>query len=147
MGLTTSIASFVQYTLQPTEQKLLQIRESIQKNFQSFKNLHNNTGLKENKIKRKLMSDTIALEKEEKKYDLLFEEEEALRQQNPIRRKRHQTLQEFVILFFYVSFGILVISLCMNEYQQSESFGSTIKTFALMLFLALCGTVFMIRYG
>ena len=71
MGQGTSIASFVQYTLQPTEQKLLQIRQSIQKNFQSFKNLQHNTGLKENKIKRKLMNDTIALEKEEKKYDLL----------------------------------------------------------------------------
>ena len=140
------IQQLIQNHIKPIENKIQFLRELIQDNFVSMFDKFYNKQSKQNKTFQLLINDKKRMKEDEKKYDALFEEEEAKRQALG-GRSRHQTLQEFVILFFYVTSIILTISLCIHEYRNTQNFGSTFKTFLLMFILLLIGSAAMIKYG
>ncbi len=72
-------------------------------------------------------------------YDREFEEEEAAAQALG-GKTRMQTLQEFVLLFFFVAYGIFTASIVLNTYargQQSEAL-KIVGIMALLLLLVVC---------
>jgi hypothetical protein len=140
------IQTLIQDQIEPLENKFIYLQTLITDGYNQYMDLYYNKGSKQNKVFQKLSKTMEKMDKETKKYDVLFEEEEAKRQAFG-GRSRHQTLQEFVILFFYTSFLIFTISICIHEYRNSQNFGSTIKTFVLMMSILLVTTVCMIRYG
>lgn len=72
-------------------------------------------------------------------YDREFEEEESVSQALG-GKTRMQTLQEFVLLFFFVAYGIFTASIVLNTYargQQSEAL-KIVGIMALLLLLVVC---------
>jgi len=72
-------------------------------------------------------------------YDREFEEEEAAAQVLG-GKTRMQTLQEFVLLFFFVAYGIFTASIVLNTFargQQSEAL-KIVGIMALVLLLIVC---------
>ena len=77
------------------------------------------------------------------KYDRQFEEEES-RLQAFGGKSRKQTLQEFVILFFFVAYGILTVAFVLYGNQ----FGlDTKKILASMIFILLVLTAVIVTYA
>lgn len=62
-------------------------------------------------------------------------------------KTRHQTLQEFVILFFYISLFIITIVVTMFVYITRQSVMDAFKIFGLMLFGIFLISGFLIRYA
>jgi len=77
--------------------------------------------------------------------DQQFVEEEA-RLQGYGGKTRKQSLQEFVLLFFFVAFGILTVALVLMTNYTSGSTQAW-KTFGLMLFILLIITGIILRYA
>jgi hypothetical protein len=72
-------------------------------------------------------------------YDREFEEEEAASQALG-GKTRMQTLQEFVLLFFFVAYGIFTASIVLNTFargQQSEAI-KIVVIMSLLLLLVVC---------
>jgi hypothetical protein len=86
------------------------------------------------------------LKEEADKYDTEFRQHEQLLQQTG-GKPRHQTLQEFVLLFFYTSFTLISLSLAIYSYVKTQTYGNSIKIILLMLFIALLITAIIIRYA
>jgi len=89
------------------------------------------------------------LEEQAATYDRQFEEQQAVRQAYG-GRGRKQTLQEFVLMFFYISFGLLTVTLVF--YAQATSNGmtgsaSSLKIVFSMAFLLLVITAILVRYS
>jgi len=84
-----------------------------------------------------------ALTQEAATYDRKFEEEQHKFQANG-GKSRKQTLQEFVILFFFVGYALFTISLIM--YGKTVGI-STAKIFFGMLFALLMISGIIIRYA
>ena len=78
-------------------------------------------------------------------YDREFEEAKS-RQTAMGGKGRAQTLQEFVLLFFYVSYLILTVSLTIFMYTTSSS-ADTAKMFFGMLFILLVISGILIVYS
>jgi hypothetical protein len=75
-------------------------------------------------------------------YDRQFEEEES-RLQAYGGKSRKQTLQEFILLFFFVAYGILTIAFLLYANQ----FGfDTKKILAAMVFILLVLTAMIVTY-
>lgn len=77
--------------------------------------------------------------------DQQFEEEQA-RLQGYGGKTRKQSLQEFVLLFFFVAFGILTVALVLMTNYTSGSTQAW-KTFGLMLFIIMIVTGIILRYS
>ncbi len=77
--------------------------------------------------------------------DAEFREEESLSQAMG-GQSRKQTLQEFVLLFFFVAYGILTISLTLTTFR-SEGGSSALKMFGLMTLMSLVVAAFILRMG
>lgn len=86
------------------------------------------------------------LENEEKKYNTEFREEER-RFQAMGGKSRQQTLQEFVILFFWVGFVALTFALATISYTNTQSIKKLFMIFGLMAFIGLIITAIIIRYA
>ena len=90
------------------------------------------------------------LKEEEKKYNQDFREQQAILQSKG-GKSREQTLQEFVLLFFYIAFGLLAISLAVYVGITSEDgttpWGQIIKIIGLMVFIGMLVTGIIIRYA
>lgn len=86
---------------------------------------------------------TLAREKEV--YDSQFVEEESLAQAMG-GKSRQQTLQEFVLLFFFVAYGILTISLTLTAFR-TEGGTAAVKIFGMMSLISLVIAAFLIRMG
>jgi hypothetical protein len=71
--------------------------------------------------------------------------EEQYPNQRTIKR-RAQTLQEFVLLFFYVAFAIFTIAFAATYFMQNNISGSIIAILGCACF-TLAFTAFLIRYG
>jgi hypothetical protein len=84
-----------------------------------------------------------ALTQEAATYDRKFEEEQHKFQANG-GKSRKQTLQEFVILFFFVGYALFTVSLIM--YGKTVGI-STAKIFFGMLFALLMISGIIIRYA
>ena len=85
------------------------------------------------------------LKKDQDVYDAQFTEEEMLSQARG-GKSRQQTLQEFVLLFFFVAYGVLTISLTLAAYRDAGG-ASAVKMLVLMTLMSLVVAAFIIRYG
>jgi hypothetical protein len=85
------------------------------------------------------------LKKDQDVYDAQFTEEEMLSQAMG-GKTRQQTLQEFVLLFFFVAYGVLTISLTLAAYRDAGG-ASAVKMIVLMSLMSLVVAAFIIRYG
>lgn len=85
------------------------------------------------------------LKKDQAVYDAQFTEEEMLSQARG-GKSRQQTLQEFVLLFFFVAYGVLTISLTLAVYRDAGG-ASAVKMIVLMSLMSLVVAAFIIRYG
>ena len=102
--------------------------------------------LKQNKRLLKTQeADMKELQNQAAAYDREFEEAKS-RQTAMGGKGRAQTLQEFVLLFFYVSYLILTVSLTIFMYTTSSS-ADTAKMFFGMLFILLVISGILIVYS
>jgi len=102
--------------------------------------------LKQNKSLLKTQeADMKELQNQAAAYDREFEEAKS-RQTAMGGKGRAQTLQEFVLLFFYVSYLILTVSLTIFMYTTSSS-ADTAKMFFGMLFILLVISGILIVYS
>jgi len=88
-------------------------------------------------------SEIDALKEEADRYDRKFEEEQYKFLLNG-GKSRKQTLQEFVILFFFVSYALLTVSFIVYGNAMDIS---TVKIFFGMLFILLMISGIIIRYA
>ena len=75
-------------------------------------------------------------------YDRLFQEKEGASQSS--RKGRAQTLQEYVLLFFFVAFAIFSISLAL---LSSSLTGKGMQVFGLMSLIIILSGALIMRYG
>lgn len=85
------------------------------------------------------------LKQEEKKYNQDFREQQAILNSKG-GKSRNQTLQEFVLLFFYIGFALLAISLTLLAYVQGAP-SAILKSIGLSIFIGLLVTGIIIRYA
>ena len=78
-------------------------------------------------------------------YNTMFEEEEA-RLQALGGKTRKQTLQEFVLLFFFISYAVFTVSISLYTYR-TQGGSATQKMVGTLLLLALIISGILIRYG
>ena len=77
-------------------------------------------------------------------YDAKFLEEQYPYQGAPKRRR--QTLQEFVLLFFYISFAILTIALMIYAYlENGNNMTAAAKVFGFSCIIALAMTGVLVK--
>jgi hypothetical protein len=62
-------------------------------------------------------------------------------------KSRQQTLQEFVILFFYVSFILLIVSAAAFYMIKTQSTGETVKIVILLLGILLTVSSLILKYA
>jgi len=76
-------------------------------------------------------------------YDRMFQEEQ-IKYQNG--KSRHQTLQEYVLLFFFVAYGVFTVSLALMTFT-TEGQSASLKIIGAMIFcfILISGTI--IRYA
>ena len=79
-------------------------------------------------------------------YDRLFQEKEGALQASG-GRTRKQTLQEYILTFFFVSFTILAISLSLLSTTLTGFIGKGMQVFGLMFIIAILSAGLIIRYG
>jgi len=77
-------------------------------------------------------------------YDAQFDEEQSKRTFGSKSRK--QSLQEFVLLFFYVAIVLLTCALILYSFTNGNPLVS-IQIFLSMVFITLVLSVIIIRYG
>jgi hypothetical protein len=82
----------------------------------------------------------------EQTYNTEFREEER-RFQMMGGKTRHQTLQEFVLLFFWVGFVVLTFSLVTLSFINTQNVKNGLKIVGLMAFIGLLITAILIRYA
>ena len=99
----------------------------------------------ENDLLETQKADLKELQNQAAAYDREFEEAKS-RQTAMGGKGRAQTLQEFVLLFFYVSYLILTVSLTIYMYTTSSS-ADTAKMFFGMLFILLVISGILIVYS
>ena len=79
-------------------------------------------------------------------YDAKFLEEQYVYQASPIKRK--QTLQDFVLLFFFVSFAIFSLSIVIYSFLiNGMSYEAAAKTLSLCIILGLLITVVLMKFA
>ena len=84
-------------------------------------------------------------ENDARKYDTEFDEAKAM-QEKFGGKTRKQSLQEFVLLFFYVGFFLLSTSIILYSYNIWGG-SATLKIFFIILLTFLAGTALIITYG
>ena len=86
------------------------------------------------------------LKLEETRYDQDFREQQAILQSRG-GKTREQTLQEFVLLFFYVGFVMVSIALAVFTAIQNGNPVDAAKVLGIMVFVGLLVTGIIIRYA
>jgi len=99
-----------------------------------------NTG---NKLNTSMKKDIREFKDDADSYDRRFEEEES-RLQAFGGKTRKQTLQEFVLLFFFVAYGILTIAFVLYANRVGLD---TKKILAAMVFILLVLTAIIVTYA
>jgi uncharacterized membrane protein YcjF (UPF0283 family) len=83
-------------------------------------------------------------QREKNIYDAKFLEEQYQYQKTP--KKRSQTLQEFVLLFFYVSLGIFSVALIVYAFLiNGQSYSAAAKMLALCIVMCIAITAILIK--
>ena len=136
MATVRSFADRVQTILD----ELTSLKSNISDSFDRL----SNTELSQRRILRQ-SKEANDLEQEADKYDRLFEEEEA-RLQIFGGKTRAETLQEFVLLFFFVGYGIFIVSMGLLA-MATQGTTAALKIIGLLLFCLLLISGIMIRYA
>jgi hypothetical protein len=79
-------------------------------------------------------------------YDRMFQEKEGQLQASG-GRSRQQTLQEYILTFFFVSLGILTISFSLLSTALTGYTGSGMQAFGLMFIISILSGALIMRYG
>jgi hypothetical protein len=93
----------------------------------------------------KLKNEIKELAQKESEYNVLFQEEEARRQAMG-GKSRKQTLQEFVLLFFFVSLAVFALSMALYS-ASTGGLLSAVKILGLSLIIALIVSAIIIKYA
>jgi hypothetical protein len=109
----------------------------------SYDTLSNTTLSQKRTLKQSKESND--LEQESEMYDRLFEEEEAKLQMFG-GKTRAETLQEFVLLFFFVGYGIFTISMALLA-MTTQGSSAALKIIGILLFCLLLISGILIRYA
>ena len=97
--------------------------------------------------KSKIHAEIRDMKEEQEKYDTLFEEEESLLQAMG-GKTRMQTLQEFILTYFYTGFVLLSFAFAFHYYIRSGfNKKEMFKVLGLMFFIGLVITGLLIRYA
>ena len=83
------------------------------------------------------------MEESAKAHDSLFEEAESKAQRKG-KKTRRQTLQEFVLLFFFCSYALFTAAVCLYIYLQ-KGISEVFKVLGIMIILALVIAGLIIR--
>ncbi len=123
--------------IQAIESNLIALKTSISENasFQ-IQNKKMNTAAPEIRM----------LKEEEEKYDRKFNDANA-ELQTFGGKTRQQTLQEFVLLFFYISFVVVTIAITLFVYSWNQSIQEAGKVFALLLLLGFVSLGMIAKYS
>lgn len=126
-------------TIQTILDEITILRDSITKSYNKM-NTRSDMSLSNDSVSQATVA---ALKQEAATYDRKFEEEQYKFQANG-GKSRKQTLQEFIILFFFVGYALFTVSLIM--YGRVVGI-STAKIFFGMLFALLMISGIIIRYA
>ena len=138
MALTLNTVNDLLTTSQSMVDEMTNIKENIQQNYNTLEiGISGNT---------KIKSEIRDLKEEQQKYDTLFEEEESIIQSMG-GKTRMQTLQEFILTFFYSSMIIFSFALGIYYYLRTGSSKEMYKVFGFMAFIILVITGFLVRYA
>lgn len=129
--LTLTVGQLAQQ-LEPIISELSVLESNIR---DSFQNLNSSP---------KINSEIKKLESQANIYNEQFEQEEA-KIQAMGGKTRAQTLQEFVILFFYISLLLLVISIVIYTFVTTQSMKETLKVLGILLFSVIVLTGLLLR--
>jgi hypothetical protein len=61
-------------------------------------------------------------------------------------KTRQQTLQEFVLLFFYISYAVIAVAGCLFVYTTTQNIKETLKLAGLFLLIAFVSVGILIKY-
>jgi hypothetical protein len=138
MALTLNTVNDLLTSSQSMVDEMTNIKENIQQNYNTLEiGISGNT---------KIKSEIRDLKEEQQKYDTLFEEEESIIQSMG-GKTRMQTLQEFILTFFYSSMIIFSVALGIYYYLRTGSSKEMYKVFGFMAFIILVITGFLVRYA
>ena len=126
-------------TIQTILDEITILRDSITKSYNKM-NTRSDMSLSNDSISQATVA---ALKQEAATYDRKFEEEQYKFQANG-GKSRKQTLQEFIILFFFVGYALFTVSLILYGRVVGSS---TVKIFFGMLFGLLMISGILIRYA
>ena len=87
--------------------------------------------------------EVLEMKRAARAHDVMFEEEEANAQVKG-KKTRRQTLQEFILLFFYCSYAILSAAIVMYAYIEKGS-SNALSVTGIMVVIAFVITGFIIR--
>lgn len=87
--------------------------------------------------------EVLEMKRAARAHDVMFEEEEANAQVKG-KKTRRQTLQEFILLFFYCSYAILSAAIVMYAYIEKGS-SNALSVTGIMVVIAFVLTGFIIR--
>ena len=87
--------------------------------------------------------EVLEMKRAARAHDVMFEEEET-NAQSKGKKTRRQTLQEFILLFFYCSYAILSAAIVMYAYIEKGS-SNALGVAGMMVVLAFVITGFIIR--
>jgi hypothetical protein len=122
-------------------ESLTALRVNISDSYSKYK-----TGLSGNKYIKSGEYEIQNLKQQESTFDTEFEEAEAIYQQTG-GKSRKQTLQEFVLLFFFVAFGVFTASVCIYTFVLKRNVAEALKMGAVLLLLLVVIVALIIRLG
>jgi hypothetical protein len=136
MATVRSFAERVQNSID----ELTSLKSKISDSFDTV----SNTNLSQKRT-LKQSKESADLEQESEMYDRLFVEEEA-KLQALGGRTRAETLQEFVLLFFFVGYGVFTVSMALLA-MSTQGTSAALKIIGLLLFCLLLISGILIRYA
>jgi hypothetical protein len=84
--------------------------------------------------------------RQQKTADVAFREAEAAAQASGYKSRR-QTLQEFVLTFFFTAILVITITLMIRSYTQTQVWTNPLKIAGLSLFITACVWGILLRYA
>lgn len=132
-------------TLQSIKDRFAAVRDKIGFERQQIIELQSNPREYQGKVATDFNRELRDLKQEEKKYNQDFREQQAILNSTG-GKSRNQTLQEFVLLFFYIGFALLSVSLSIFAYVQGVP-SAIVKVLGASIFIGLLVTGLIIRYA
>ena len=110
----------------------------------AYQNMNSNTPLTQDNVY--IQSKIQSLKDQATSYDTQFEEEES-KLQAMGGKTRKQTLQEFVLLFFYIAFGLFIVSAGVYVYITEQKGKKAFQMVGALSFILFIITGILIRYA